>query len=134
MTVERMKRSHFLRRSSDGVASNRNTTVKYLKYWLNNGRHKRKKNHVIIKHTEKVFIGTQTRRVCVCVCVHSVANRNQDHSDVVGTAPPHRLAGQLLAGAFQPQVLVGQFRPQLRAALLRGRGWVGLDIRLLDNN
>lgn len=87
-------------------------------------------NHFSSKGKEKGFIGKQTRQrgdaqlsqvqsVCVCVCVFSEANRNQDHSDVVGTAPPHRLTGQLLASSFEPELLLRQPRPRLHAALLR---------------
>lgn len=42
--------------------------------------------------------------------VWSVAQGNQDDSDVVGAAPPHRLAGQLLAGGFIPELLLWKLR------------------------
>lgn len=40
----------------------------------------------------------------------SVTHGNQDDSDVVGAAPPHRLAGQLLTGSFVPELLLWKLR------------------------
>lgn len=58
----------------------------------------------------------------------SVTNRNQDHSDVVSAASPHRLAGQLLTGCFKPELLlcwsrVHEPRPLPHAALLQSQQW-----------
>lgn len=69
-------------------------------------------NHFNSTDKEKRFIGkdetaredTQIRKACLL----SEANGNQNNSDVVGTAPPHCLTGQLLAGRFKPQLLISQ--------------------------
>lgn len=54
----------------------------------------------------------------------SVPNRNQDHSDVVGAASPHRLAGQLLTGCFILELLRRLHRPRpLSHALLQSQQW-----------
>lgn len=51
-------------------------------------------------------------------CLPSEANGHQNHSDVVGTAPPHCLTGQLLAGRFKPQLFISQCWLLLYTALL----------------
>lgn len=56
----------------------------------------------------------------------SVAQGHQDDSDVVGAAPPHRLAGQLLAGGVIPELLLVKLRlhepsPLRNSGLLRSQ-------------
>lgn len=49
----------------------------------------------------------------------SEANGDQDHSDVVGTAAPHCLTGQLLASRFKLHLLLRQPRLLLHTPLLQ---------------
>lgn len=72
-----------------------------------------KEKHFIGKH-ETVREDTQIGEACLL----SEANGNQDNSDVVGTAPPHCLTGQLLAGRFKPQFFLSQCWFLLYTALL----------------
>lgn len=48
----------------------------------------------------------------------SVANRNQEHSDVVSAASSDRLACQLLTGGLEPPLLLHLPRPLLFAPVL----------------
>lgn len=89
----------------------------------------KKKNHFIGK-LETVRKDTQFRQTCLL----SEANGNQDHSDVVSAAPPHCLAGQLLAGRFKPQFFISQCWLLLHIALLLhwGRRLGGKKKKTLD--
>lgn len=52
--------------------------------------------------------------------MRSETHGNQDDSDVVGAAAPHRLAGQLLAGGFVPELLLGKLHLHLTSLLHNG--------------